>query len=230
MGRRPNRSPVVTWQEATTALTSRIDVTHGQGDGPVIKFAPFEFDPAAGLLYQGEEETLLPPKAAGVLQMLLENAGQLVTKDQLLEAVWEAAHVTEGSLTDAISLLRQVLGDDSRDPTYIQTLHRRGYRFIGTVEEQSAEETASAVLTTQATVPHDDELRIGSRLGNYEILGILASRGMGTVYRARDTVLEREVALKLLPADFSDDPEPTTRLEREAKRDGCSSRQAPTPR
>ena len=55
----------------------------------VFRFHPFEFDPAAGLVYRGDEETLLPPKAAHVLQLLLENAGQLVSKDELLETIWE---------------------------------------------------------------------------------------------------------------------------------------------
>jgi DNA-binding winged helix-turn-helix (wHTH) protein len=96
----------------------------------IFRFHPFEFDATSGLVYQGDEETLLPPKAAHVLQLLVESAGQLASKDELLETVWENAYVTESSLTDAISLLRRVLGDDTRDPTYIQTLHRRGYRFI----------------------------------------------------------------------------------------------------
>jgi len=104
----------------------------------IFCFHPFEFDPVAGLVYRGDEETLLPPKATHVLQMLLENAGELVSKDKFLEAVWNGTYVTENSLTDSISLLRRVLGDDTRDPTYIQTLHRRGYRFIGAVVERAA--------------------------------------------------------------------------------------------
>ena len=57
----------------------------------IFRFHPFEFDPAAGLVYRGDEETLLPPKAAHVLQMLLESAGQMVSKDELLETIWDDA-------------------------------------------------------------------------------------------------------------------------------------------
>ena len=194
---------------------------------PVIKFGPLEFDPAAGLLYQGDQETLLPPKAAGVLHVLLENSDQLVTKDELLEKVWAGAYVTESSLTDAISLLRQVLGDDSRDPTYIQTLHRRGYRFIAPVEQQAVADSGEGGVEGAATpsVEPIGEARVrctgdwtpGDRLGNYEILDTLGAGAMGTVYRARDESLEREVAIKALPVDFANDPERVARLEREAK-------------
>ena len=99
----------------------------------LISFGPFEFDPDSGLVFEGNRETLLPPKAAGVLHVLLERSGELITKDELLTSVWAESFVTESSLTDAVSLLRHVFGDDPRDPIYIQTLHRRGYRFIAEV-------------------------------------------------------------------------------------------------
>ncbi len=164
-------------------------------------FHPFEFDAAAGLVYRGDEATLLPLKAAHVLQLLLESAGQLVSKDELLETVWADTYVAESSLTDAISLLRRVLGDETRDPTYIQTLHRRGYRFIGSVEERAAsapDAESEAPTSVEPRVPDEGGLKVGERLGNYEILDILGVGAMGTVYRARDLVLEREVAVKLL--------------------------------
>ena len=186
----------------------------------MIKFGLFEFDPAAGLLYLGDEETLLPPKAAGVLDILLGNAGKLVTKDELLESVWEGSFVTESSLTDAVSLLRQVLGDDARDPIYIQTLHRRGYRFIGDVEAEATETPVAeseAAPSVEPRVPQPSGLKVGDRLGDYEILGTLGAGAMGTVYRALDMSLEREVAIKALPVDFAADPERVARLEREAK-------------
>ena len=144
----------------------------------MIKFGPFEFDAAAGLVYEGAEETLLPPKAAGVLHVLLENYGQLVSKDELLETVWADTHVTDSPLTVAISLLRQVLRDDSGDPTYIQTLHRRGYRFIGAMEERAvlaADAQSQATTLVEPRVPHGGGLKVGERLGNYEILDILGA-------------------------------------------------------
>ena len=58
----------------------------------------------------------------------------LITKDELLSAIWPDVTVTENALTQAISDLRQALGDDPSSPTYIQTVARRGYRFIAAVE------------------------------------------------------------------------------------------------
>ncbi len=100
----------------------------------LISFGSFEFDPDSGLLFSGEDETLLPPKVAAVLLVLVNRAGEMVAKDELLESVWAGSFVTESSLTDAVSVLRHALGDDPQKSSYIQTIHRRGYRFIAEVE------------------------------------------------------------------------------------------------
>ncbi|HXO30057.1 MAG TPA: winged helix-turn-helix domain-containing protein [Thermoanaerobaculia bacterium] len=79
----------------------------------------------------------LPPRALGVLALLVERAGRLVPKQLLLDTVWNDAVVTETSLTEAVSVLRQALRDNPQAPTYIQTVHRRGYRFIAAAEPQA---------------------------------------------------------------------------------------------
>jgi DNA-binding winged helix-turn-helix (wHTH) protein len=96
----------------------------------VVTFGPFTFDRANRLLWKEGVEVSLPPRVLGVLALLVERPGELVTKQELIGAVWRDAFVTETSLAEAISVLRQTLGDDPQRPTYIQTLHRRGYRFI----------------------------------------------------------------------------------------------------
>ena len=78
----------------------------------------------------------LPPRALGVLTALLEKPGVVVTKQDLLDAVWPGTFVTESSLLEAIGVLRETLGDNPRRPAYIQTVHRRGYRFIGVLNPQ----------------------------------------------------------------------------------------------
>ena len=75
----------------------------------------------------------LPPRAIGVLTALLATPGVVVSKQALMDAVWPDTFVTESSLLEAIGLLRDALGDDRKQPTYIQTVHRRGYRFIGPI-------------------------------------------------------------------------------------------------
>lgn len=77
----------------------------------------------------------LEPKALRVLLYLIEHRGRLVEKSELLDAVWKDTNVTENAMTREIAKLRKLLGDSSREPKYIQTVHTRGYRFIAEVEE-----------------------------------------------------------------------------------------------
>ena len=74
---------------------------------------------------------LLPPKAFAVLRLLMAQAGQLVTKEALLQAVWQETVVSEAVLTNCIGVVRKALRDTPQAPRFIQTVHRRGYRFIG---------------------------------------------------------------------------------------------------
>src|ERR1700730_2205928 len=74
------------------------------------------------------------PKAFRVLVFLLRNPHRLITKDELLDAVWNDCAVSENSLTRSIALLRRLLGDDTREPRYIATVPTVGYRFLCDVE------------------------------------------------------------------------------------------------
>lgn len=98
-------------------------------------FGEFRFDEVNECLWRAQEATQLRPKAFAVLKYLLEHPGQLVTKQQLLDAVWSDTFVTDAVLKDIIRQLRTALGDDVRSPRYIETSHRRGYRFIGGISE-----------------------------------------------------------------------------------------------
>jgi serine/threonine-protein kinase len=98
-----------------------------------VGFGSFTFDRSNGLLRNGGREIPLPPRALAVLDLLVSRAGAIVPRQELIDAVWKEAFVTDTSLAEAISVLRQALGDDPQAPTYIQTVHRRGYRFVATV-------------------------------------------------------------------------------------------------
>ena len=104
-----------------------------------VRFGPFRFDRASGILYRGDEELYLPPRALNVLQVLVDRSGEVVSKDELVEAVWHDVTVTDQSPAEAVGVVREVLGDDCHEPTFIQTVHRRGYRFIADVEADDAE-------------------------------------------------------------------------------------------
>jgi len=82
-------------------------------------------------VWHGEAMVRLPPKVFAVLRLLVAQAGQLVTKEALLEAVWPEAVVSDAVLTSCMGELRKVLGETAQAPRFIQTVHRRGYRFIG---------------------------------------------------------------------------------------------------
>src|SRR5512145_2220909 len=98
-----------------------------------VTFGSFEFDPYSRLLKRDGVELSLPPRVLGVLEVLLHRAGDVVPRQELIDNVWKDAFVTDTSLAEAVSQLRQALGDDPQSPSFIQTFHRRGYRFVAPV-------------------------------------------------------------------------------------------------
>ena len=94
-----------------------------------IDFGPFRLDPASGLLLKDGAPVPLTPKAFGVLHYLAARPEHLVTKQELLEAVWPNVFVGDAVLKVTIGEIRRALGDDPKAPKYIATAHRRGYRF-----------------------------------------------------------------------------------------------------
>jgi len=100
-----------------------------------------------GMLVRGVERLNLTPKTLGVLRLLVAGAPRLVTKEELLDGVWPEQIVEEAALTQRIKELRKLLGDDARNPRFIETVARRGYRLIVPVEEvrPDLESGASAV-------------------------------------------------------------------------------------
>src|SRR3954471_4076641 len=106
-----------------------------------ILFPPFELDLVSGRLLRGSEPVGLGPKAFGVLRHMAERPGRLVSKEELLENVWPGVYVGEHVLKVQIAEIRKVLADTCREPRFIETAHRRGYRFIaGTKESKVPEE------------------------------------------------------------------------------------------
>jgi len=102
----------------------------------VFRFDDVEVREREFSLTKAGEVLTLEPKAFRALLFLLHNPQKLITKDELLNAVWGDTAVTDSSLTRCIWLLRNVLGDDIRSPRYIETVPTVGYRFIAPVEER----------------------------------------------------------------------------------------------
>ncbi len=95
-----------------------------------LRFDHFELDEAEARLMCGGQPVALAPKPFAVLSVLARTPQMLVTKNALLDAVWGHRFVTESVLKSAISEVRAALGDDPKRPRYIETVSRRGYRFI----------------------------------------------------------------------------------------------------
>jgi DNA-binding winged helix-turn-helix (wHTH) protein len=105
------------------------------GNEKRIIFDPFCLDVANACLWRGSQAVKLRPKAFAVLDYLLGRPGQLITKEKLLDAVWPETFVGEAVLKVAIRQIREALDDDPKSPRFIETAHRRGYRFIGQIAE-----------------------------------------------------------------------------------------------
>jgi DNA-binding winged helix-turn-helix (wHTH) protein/Tol biopolymer transport system component len=100
----------------------------------VFRFGDIQVREREFLLVRAGEATAVEPKAFRVLLFLLRNPGRLVTKDEILEAVWNDCSVSDNSLTRSIATLRRLLNDDTREPRYIATVPTVGYRFLCAVE------------------------------------------------------------------------------------------------
>jgi DNA-binding winged helix-turn-helix (wHTH) protein/Tol biopolymer transport system component len=158
-----------------------------------LSFDRFRFDRRNQILTEDGEDVTLPPRALAVLDCLLESPGAVVTKEELFDRVWESTIVTETSLTQAISLLRSALGDDSQEPRFIKTVHRRGYRFVAPVTfvyespPPVVTETARTLKATR-TAPSPPQLQrrllfvaAGIIAGLLIIIGLLSSRSSVTM-------------------------------------------------
>jgi DNA-binding winged helix-turn-helix (wHTH) protein/Flp pilus assembly protein TadD len=123
---------------------------------PSYRFGPFFVDRTRYHVVRDDAVVELTPKLLDLLFHLLDNAGALVTKEQLLDALWPDANVTDNALAQAVSELRQALGDDAGAPQFIKTVARRGYRFIAPVA-RSESPRASTAPGPAAAAASDEE-------------------------------------------------------------------------
>ena len=100
-----------------------------------VAFGGYRFETESGRLWSGAREIRLTPKASEVLTTLVLHAGELVSKEDLFSTVWNGTAVSDDALTSCIQELRRALKDDSKEPRFIETRHRRGYRFIAPLSQ-----------------------------------------------------------------------------------------------
>jgi DNA-binding winged helix-turn-helix (wHTH) protein/Tol biopolymer transport system component len=106
---------------------------------PVYEFGPFHVDPVERVLRRQGEPIPLTSKVFDILLLLVEQHGHVVEKQQLMRTIWPDTFVEEGNLTQNISVLRKILGAGEPGHEYIQTVPRRGYRFVGSVRETNGD-------------------------------------------------------------------------------------------
>lgn len=101
----------------------------------VYRFGDIQFDPQTGELWKAAQRIRLRPQPCAALVYLLENAGRLVSREELHRALWPQGTFVqfEGGLNSCIKQVRAALGETRADPQYIETFARRGYRFIAPV-------------------------------------------------------------------------------------------------
>jgi DNA-binding winged helix-turn-helix (wHTH) protein len=97
----------------------------------MVRFGPFQIDPRTWELSKDGAAVDLSPRLVEILGFIVSKAGQIVTKDELLEKFWPDVNVTENTLTRAIADIRKAIGDGAAEPQYLETASRRGYRFVG---------------------------------------------------------------------------------------------------
>ena len=191
----------------------------------MTEFPPFRLDTANQCLWRddgaAEERILLTPKAFDVLRYLVEHPGRLVAHDELLEALWPKTYVQPEVLKSHIAAIRAVLGDDARKPMFIETMSRRGYRFIAPVTEGASASGAAASRPAKVLVGRDDALaqlhqcleRMSSK-GERQIVFVTGEPGIGKTAVA-DGFIDRAA-----------DASPDIRLARGQCIEGYGSREA----
>jgi pimeloyl-ACP methyl ester carboxylesterase/DNA-binding winged helix-turn-helix (wHTH) protein/class 3 adenylate cyclase len=121
-----------------------------------FKFEGFQLDLGSGRLSGDAGPIAIAPKALAVLEYLAARPGQLVSKDELLSAIWPGVFLGDSALKVCVSEIRRALGDDAKSPRIIETAHRRGYRFIAPVTDSppvTASPAGSSYLPAPAVLP-----------------------------------------------------------------------------
>lgn len=129
-----------------------------------IIFPPFRLDPPNQTLFRGEQELRLRPKSFAVLQYLAERPGRLVTKDELLDAVWPDTCVSDAVLKVCVREIRESLGDDQKNPRFIETAHRSGYRFIAEIRTSNLPAQLTSFIGREREIVEVRRLLLNTRL------------------------------------------------------------------
>lgn len=161
-----------------------------------LEFGEFLLDVKEKVLLRDGERISINPKTYHLLVTLIENHGHIVEKEQLMERLWADSFVEDANLAFTVSLLRKTLGDDTQHPRYIETVPRRGYRFIAEVRGKVNQNDASNSIDQEAANPPKFQRLFVPAAALILIAGIVSS-----VWYARSRNLGDEAPILL--AEFS---------------------------
>lgn len=158
-------------------------------ESPSIGFDDFLIDTERFTVSKNGEHIPLTPRAFDLLVFLIAERDRVIEKQELFDVVWKDTFVTDNALTRAIKEIRQALGDSAASPRYVETVHKRGYRFIGTVRADATEDPRREVDLARATESRPElpdhmespRIRAGDRQGRYLVLlvaGIVVFGGL----------------------------------------------------
>jgi DNA-binding winged helix-turn-helix (wHTH) protein/Tol biopolymer transport system component len=162
------------------------DVTSAPGPVPperpvIYAFGPFRLDVAGRRLLKNDVPVQLTAKVFDTLVLLVVNHNSVVTKEQIVQAVWPNTFVSDDSLVQNISAIRRALGDDPTQSRYIATLARRGYRFVSHVEEHTIDPRAGSGVSESRGPEASTAPPRPSRLLAYTAAALAVGLGLGIV-------------------------------------------------
>lgn len=166
------------------------------------EFENFRLDTAERVLLREGKPVSLTPKAYHLLQILVENHGRIVEKEKLMSEIWADSFVEEGNLTVSAMLLRKALADNANSPTFIETIPRRGYRFIAEVADNYEDVTTKAASNGKSPA-----LVSSTSLKRFLPLAVILLIVLGsivvTAWFTRSAFFGSEASAPILSAPFS---------------------------
>ena len=141
-----------------------------------LRFDDFEVNLRSGEVWERGKRVRLQDQPFQVLRLLLQRPGEIVTRDELKQTLWPADTFVDfdDGLNTAVKKIRTVLRDSADRPRYIETIPRRGYRFLGTIEQQSTEGTPATAASPESPVAETSIWRRATRPTGYAAVGLLA--------------------------------------------------------
>lgn len=149
-------------------------------DSQVLRFEDFELDLSKGLLLQSGCAVPIKGKTFETLCLLAQSDGRLVSREELMDTLWPDSYVEENNLSQHISALRRIFGDRGLDVEYIETVPRRGYRFLPIVTRLNTELPESDILTSETEQPeYPEDVSVGPEMGVAETLALATADTAG---------------------------------------------------